>query len=254
MTSPTIFLREAIKAVPAVKYALGVGGIVAAVAIVYSFQIDPRVAFVGTLITFLLMGILVVFARMTAISGTRMHIPALAFTWFVLLIFMATSGSLFSSVFFQRPLDLSCWLTGSACADVPPPRPPAPEETPRIEESTKEEISTAVNITRCVNDLEWETEVLHTSSSGANGGVAGASEDSEIRGPRSCGGNGWERSHYDVTKKTKNGDCSVRWASSDIKDCRYIIHTGIGAFQGSVDCIANVYRKRVKPGQPPLCQ
>jgi len=113
MPSPIEFLREAVKAVPAVKYALGVGGIVAAVAIVYSFKLDPRVAFVGTIVTLVLMGVLVVFARMAALSGTRLHLPALVFTWFVLLLFMATSVSLFSSVFFEKPLDLHYWLQGS---------------------------------------------------------------------------------------------------------------------------------------------
>ena len=44
---PMSFLREAIKAVPAVKYALGVGGVVSVIAILGSFGISNRVAVIG---------------------------------------------------------------------------------------------------------------------------------------------------------------------------------------------------------------
>lgn len=123
MITPIQFLREAVIAVPAVKYALGIGGVVAAIAIVFSFKIDPRIAFVGTLVMLVLMGVLVIFARMTALSGVRLHLPALVFTWFVLLLFIATSVSLFSSVFFQRPLDLRHWITGTIPSAVAPDQP-----------------------------------------------------------------------------------------------------------------------------------
>ena len=44
------FLKEAIRAVPAVKYAMGVGGVAAVVAIVAGLKIDYRVAVFGTVI------------------------------------------------------------------------------------------------------------------------------------------------------------------------------------------------------------
>lgn len=116
MTTPIELLREATKAVPAVKYALGIGGVLAVVALVYSFKIDPRVAFVGTIVVLVLMGVLVVFARMAALSGARLHYPVLVFTWFVLSLFMATTISLFASVFFKAPVDLQYWITGGGTA------------------------------------------------------------------------------------------------------------------------------------------
>ncbi len=121
MTTPIEVLREATKAVPAVKYALGIGGVLAAVALVYSFKIDSRVAFVGTIVVLVLMGVLVVFARMAALSSARLHYPVLVFTWFVLLLFMATAISLFTSVFFKAPVDLQYWITGgmTVTADLP---------------------------------------------------------------------------------------------------------------------------------------
>jgi hypothetical protein len=110
------FLREAIRAVPVVKWALGVGGIIAVIAIVHSFQIDARVAVIGTIIMLVFMSVLVVFARVSALANGAMVPPALIFTWFTLLVFMAMTVSLFTSVFFQIPIDLKFWLAPASTA------------------------------------------------------------------------------------------------------------------------------------------
>lgn len=115
LLSPMSVLREAITAVPAVKYALGIGGMLGALALIYVFQINPRVAFVGLIILFVFMGVLVLFARAAALTGAIAW-PALIFTWFVLLMFIATTVTLFTSVFFQKPVDLQNWITGKASA------------------------------------------------------------------------------------------------------------------------------------------
>lgn len=109
-TTAPLFLREAVKAVPAVRYALGVGGIAATVAIIVSFRIDPLVAFVGTVVMISLMAILVIFARMAALAGPVMMMPALVFTWFTLILFMAVSLALCGSVFIGKPVDLQHWI------------------------------------------------------------------------------------------------------------------------------------------------
>jgi hypothetical protein len=119
-SSPMRFLRDSIRAVPAVKYALGIGGIVAAISIVDSFQVDPRVAALGTLVMLTLMSILVIFSRMASVSRREAIPPVLVLTWFSLLLFIAVSGTLFTCVFFGTPRDLSSWLTGA-----PEPRWPA---------------------------------------------------------------------------------------------------------------------------------
>ena len=77
MTTPIAFLREAITAVPAVKYALGVGGIVAAIAIIFTFGIDARIAVIGTIVMLLIMSVLVIFARMSTVADARLHFPVL---------------------------------------------------------------------------------------------------------------------------------------------------------------------------------
>jgi energy-coupling factor transporter transmembrane protein EcfT len=111
--SPTSILKQAIKAVPAVKYALGIGGIVAVIAIVFSFGISPKVAIFGTVIMLILMVVLLLLASLVGKSGTHVSLPALVFTWFSLLLFMATSVLLFTSAFWAKPLDLKTFMSSS---------------------------------------------------------------------------------------------------------------------------------------------
>jgi hypothetical protein len=109
---PISFLRKAIRAVPAVKWAVAVGGIMAVIAIVQSFRIDARLAVVGTAIMFIFMSVMVVFARASSLDNKTIARPALVFTWFALLLFMATTTLIFTSVFFQQPIDLRGWIAG----------------------------------------------------------------------------------------------------------------------------------------------
>jgi len=118
MTTPIQFIREASKAVPAIKYAIGIGGIAATISLVYSFKIDPRVAVIGAIIMLLLMGVLVVFARASSLASEKFAKPALVFTWFTLLLFMAVSIFLVGSVFFKWPVDLQCWITANCSTNI----------------------------------------------------------------------------------------------------------------------------------------
>ena len=73
---PAKVLNEAIKAVPAVKYALGIGGVIALIAIVKGFGIDYRVAGFGAVIMLVLMTMLVVFAKLAAKPESDFHLQA----------------------------------------------------------------------------------------------------------------------------------------------------------------------------------
>src|SRR5450830_640648 len=122
--NPLQLLREATKAVPAVRYALGVVGIVATIAIVRGFHLQWSVALIGTLVLFVFMIILVVFAQVAQAPSGEFRLPVLVITWFVIVLFMASASVLFSSVFFNRP-DL-----GFHQKDIPKPPAPAPNATP----------------------------------------------------------------------------------------------------------------------------
>jgi hypothetical protein len=128
-TSPMNILREAIKAVPQLKWALGVLGLVAAVAIVASFKISFRVAFIGAVIMLVLMVALVVFAALTSAKGA-LRIAATVMMFAFLTLIIATATFLFTSVFFKWPLDLQDWVTGTkrpVLTPTPTPTPSPPD-------------------------------------------------------------------------------------------------------------------------------
>lgn len=107
---PMSFLREAIKAVPAVKYALGVGGVVSVIAILGSFGISNRVAVIGFPIILISMVLLVLFAKLAADNPQHFLVPVTVLTWFSIIAMIATVVLVFTGVFFKWPLDLHSWL------------------------------------------------------------------------------------------------------------------------------------------------
>ena len=115
------FLDRAVKAVPAVRYALGVGGVVAVIAIVFSFGINAKVAIFGTIIMLVLMVVLVLFASLVRKPGASFSLPALIFTWFSLALFMASSFLLFTSAFWAAPIDLRTFISApKQASDISP--------------------------------------------------------------------------------------------------------------------------------------
>jgi len=108
---PFGFLKEAIAAVPAVKYALGVGGVVSLIAIIGSFGINYRVAVIGFPIIIVMMVLLLVFAKLAGAKPQYFLGPLIALAWFSMFATIATVSLIFSGVFFKWPLDLHGWLT-----------------------------------------------------------------------------------------------------------------------------------------------
>ena len=144
-STPSSILKQAINAVPAVKYALGVGGIIAVIAIVRGFGIDFRVALWGTVVMLVLMTVLLVFAKASSRPQSAFKGPAFILTWFSLVLFMATATALFLSVFFGKPLDLRTLLAPVHAGQTPseklsePPTPKVSEPTFDISQTVKKE-------------------------------------------------------------------------------------------------------------------
>ena len=130
--NPVTVLREAIRAVPAVKYALGIAGIVSAIAIVTGgFRIDLRIAVFGTVIMLVLMTVLVLFARLSTTPHHALGFAVIVLVWFSLLLTMFTATGLFTSVFLHWPLDLRTWLLPHTISDNHNPAPkPGPNPPP----------------------------------------------------------------------------------------------------------------------------
>jgi len=93
--TPFGLLKVAIDAVPAVKYALGVAGIVSALALVKGLFANLTAALVGTGGMLVLMVLLVVFARTSRLGPNTLRLPSLVLAWATLTLFV---GSLLLSV------------------------------------------------------------------------------------------------------------------------------------------------------------
>ena len=151
-STPSSFLKQAINAVPAVKYALGVGGIISVIAIVRGFGIDFRVALWGTVVMLVLMTVLLVFAKASSRPQSAFKGPAFILTWFSLLLFMATATALFLSVFFGKPLDLRTLLAPVHAGQMPPVEKHGtaevlPPTTDRVDVTVKQAPSQTVTAT-----------------------------------------------------------------------------------------------------------
>ena len=96
-------LREATKAVPAVKYAVGIAGVMAAFALATALFSTPQAAVVGALMMLILMVLLLLFAASAALKRGALRRPALAMAWAILVLFIGSATLVVTSVFFDKP-------------------------------------------------------------------------------------------------------------------------------------------------------
>ena len=105
--SPFKLLQEAVKAVPATRYALGIAGVASVIAIIAAFNISYKVAVFGTLIILGLMFILLTFSSIAAKSNKKsLHLPAMVLTWAFLIMSLMVSTLLATSFFFKWPIEI----------------------------------------------------------------------------------------------------------------------------------------------------
>lgn len=151
-------IREGTKAVPQLRFALGVGAIVGLISIVVSiFRLDLRVALFGVVLMLVLMSLVVVFARVAALTG-GLVVPALVMTWFSMIMMIASLTLLFTSVFWAKPLNLSCWLDKNRCAPPQPESLRTPEENQVI--ALQDKIATLRQYLLSLNDYPDSREKL----------------------------------------------------------------------------------------------
>lgn len=108
--SPVEILRDAQKSVPAVRYAVGIAGVAAVVAIVAGFQLDFRIAVFGTIIVLGLMFVLVILSSFVAHSGPSVAILATFAAWSFLFVTIAVSILLVTSYFFSWPRQIDSYI------------------------------------------------------------------------------------------------------------------------------------------------
>jgi len=114
--APLALLRSAVDAVPSMKYALGVGGVAAVVAIVLiAWKLPPGMAVIGGIAVFVAMVVLVIFSALSATHPRTLRPLALTMGWSFLALTVATACLFVSCAFFNRPQNLRCLLRNEDC-------------------------------------------------------------------------------------------------------------------------------------------
>jgi hypothetical protein len=97
-------LNPAIRAVPAVRWALGVAGVMAAAALGFSFFHSPVAALLGAAAMIVLMVLLRVFANIAEDKDkVQLKGPAAFMTWSIVVLFVLSGSGIFSCAFFRWP-------------------------------------------------------------------------------------------------------------------------------------------------------
>ena len=118
-TGPLRLLPVAIRAVPAVRYALATLAVTGCVAAAIGYLRDARLALIGTIAGLGLMALMVIFSHVAKLEGSIMRRPAIVFVWFSLALFVVWAGGMTTSVFVGFPLHISLFARAEQ-ADGPP--------------------------------------------------------------------------------------------------------------------------------------
>jgi hypothetical protein len=129
--NPLTILKDAVKAVPSMKYALAVLGLVAVVAIVSLWRVKYDVAIFGAVIILGLMVPVLVFAKLTKVAPKYFLGPARAMLWAFVILTIVAGTCLFTAAAFRQPAALYELIFNKPVRVVPTPVPepdsPPPE-------------------------------------------------------------------------------------------------------------------------------
>ncbi|THU34193.1 hypothetical protein FAM09_24550 [Niastella caeni] len=96
-------IKEATKAVPVMKYALGIAGIGSVIGLYKSFKINNEVGVWGTIIVLALMTILLVLAKASLNKTSYFNGPGKFIVWGMVILFISSIFLLLSCAFFEYP-------------------------------------------------------------------------------------------------------------------------------------------------------
>ena len=120
-TSPIQIIREAIKAVPAVKWGLGVAGLVAIVVICLGWLKDIKAAVFGLVILIVSMFILVIFAWFAKNAKDGVKPFAYTLATFSSLLLMGVAFFVFTGFFFGWPRPIGGYQGVASSLPLPSP-------------------------------------------------------------------------------------------------------------------------------------
>jgi hypothetical protein len=118
-------IKLATKAVPEVKWALAVVGVVSAIGLIIAgLQIKPLVAFLGFPVMIIFMVVMLAFAYGARDFAKAGGLVSKVLIWFAMLLFMAIATSMLSAATINVPWHLKDWIeqqVGTKLATVPNP-------------------------------------------------------------------------------------------------------------------------------------
>jgi hypothetical protein len=106
--------KAALKAIPSLKYALGIAGIASLISIVlrlFGFKMSLAVTVIGIVIMIFLMTLLFIFVNLVKQPKSTFDGPARVFIWFVLGMWMIATFAVFTSAFLDWPVQWKHLLT-----------------------------------------------------------------------------------------------------------------------------------------------
>jgi hypothetical protein len=112
LTAPFTILRAATQAVPAVKWALGVAGVISATALVKVFFVSVGAALLAGFGMLVLMVMLVLFAAATRARSSVLIVPAMVLTWALLVLVIISSVLTVGAAFFGWPKSIQELVKG----------------------------------------------------------------------------------------------------------------------------------------------
>jgi hypothetical protein len=119
--NPLTILKDSIRAVPSMKYALAVLGLVAVVAIVTLWRVKYDVAIFGAVILLGLMVPVLVFAKLTKVAPKYFLGPARALMWAFVILTIVAGTCLFTAAAFRQPTALYELIFNKSVRPVPLP-------------------------------------------------------------------------------------------------------------------------------------
>jgi len=129
------FVRETLRVLPEMKYALGVAAVAGAASVAVGWLGSPTAAVFGVAACLVGCILVLIFAHLARAKPKLFLAPAQVLMWSAVVLFVAMLGLLFTSFFFGQPLPWKPGLRGSA-TESPTPAPavaiaaPAPTAQP----------------------------------------------------------------------------------------------------------------------------
>jgi hypothetical protein len=110
--NPITLIREAVEAVPAMRYVLAVLAMVAVIPIVIAWNVDLRIALGSAVVVLFLMVAVVVFAKLTKTSARHFLRPIMVLMWSGVILVVVFATSLFFAAAFGQPPGLAKMFFG----------------------------------------------------------------------------------------------------------------------------------------------